>query len=164
MKVLRIVAVIFFMLIAAYVIFITTPVHIHKRYQGAILKQTQMVQEAPIAIDGNLYRGLFNKNEFVGTLRFQGKTYRFTTAQFGGVSPIHLIRLRLASMHSQYPYFGQATATDRHGHAITTMTIFISGNFTDVFGSTLGIENKYGRQAFFRSPVDLNMTDSSPLG
>lgn len=139
--------------VVAYMVYISVPYAIHKHYVGRVYGSTSPVASPiPVTINGQVYRGVFQTNEFIGTVKIGPNAYTFNTPRQARIPMIiqHLIH-PVPPRLSGYPYQGIVMRIDRQQYAVTSALIQMSGHFNTIKAFTRAISNTYGAQAFYRA-------------
>ncbi len=142
-------------LVVAYMVWISVPYSVHRHYEGKIYGSTTPVAvQIPVTINGHLYRGVFQTNEFIGTVKIGRNTYSFSTPRQGRI-PMMIQQLPhpIPPLLSAYPYQGIVMRIDRQQYAVSSALLQMSGHFNTITAFTRAISKTYGTQAFYRAAL-----------
>lgn len=142
-------------LLVAYMVYISVPYAVSKHYEGTVYNtRNKALSHLPVTIQGKVYRGVFQTNEFMGTVKIGRNTYSVHTQRQSRMS----ILMQTLIYHNPlpfagYPYMGIVMRIDRQQSAVTSAFIQMSGHFNTMTASTHAISKTYGAQAFYRATV-----------
>lgn len=133
-------------IVAAYTLFVSVPYSVNKDYQGAVYNQHAELKQEAVIIKGQVYRGLFQGDKFIGTVKVGASTYSIETTRTP--SPMSAI-WHPVQLVPTYPYVALVGATDAQNMTTTIAIIEMSGNFNSIVVESNAIREKYGKEAEF---------------
>lgn len=117
-------------LVIAYITFISIPYSVTRHYEGALYQQGKLVKKkVPVTVTGHVYRGVFQTNEFIGTVSVGGTRYSITTSRQSRLSSLMAQFQNAPPPH--YTYTGIATKIVGQS-VITTAMCEMSPHFNAV--------------------------------
>lgn len=134
----------------AYGLFTNIPYPLVRHYEGTVSGSHGTLRSLPVTVRGQVYRGIFTSDQFVGQVTIGRRTYGVSTLRQSRLSQLVS---RIQNPQESPPAYPYVAILERvyHNYSVAYATIEMSGNFHSVIGSTHALTTRYGPAAGFNA-------------
>lgn len=148
-----------FLVLLTAIIYSNTPHSVSKTLKGGIFVGDKLIKEIPVNFNGVFYNKIFDLRKVKGTLEIEGKKVEITPTRISSIAtfPNH-VKLKIQDMKGKQQYASSSHSIDQiTGDVEIISHIYYTKDFTQFYGFTKNIREKFGDKAYFKAPKELKV-------